>query len=340
MQIIHHFVEVLDRYFGNVCELDLIFNFHKVHFLQASTCGSQGVLIHQLDNGRRIPHQSRPTPRQIAAYLGYVMSHGTLIMWCLSGCATYQSANTPVDSLQCRLQAYFMLDEMLLAGELQEPSKKAVTRVIEVQVRHVTALCAPALSGKVRCQLAVPKTARAVTNGSQRHSHSQFDGSSGHQRCAVLLQHRTSWWRQQSRAARPRPQAWRGSPWSAPVTHDSRHTGNYGKTHAGAQHQRMETRRVARHGARLLIMTDDTEDVLAAAAGAPAAAGSAAQQPWGEPATRNSRALVVQAPLTRGGSIPMLIRAEPWLDAAASLQMVVAQHTDPGAVHAGSVADN
>jgi hypothetical protein len=34
------------------------------------------------------------------------------------------------------LQAYFMLDEMLLAGELQEPSKKAVTRVIEVQVRR------------------------------------------------------------------------------------------------------------------------------------------------------------------------------------------------------------
>eukprot|EP00891_Asterochloris_glomerata_P000323 jgi/Astpho2/323/Aster-02205 len=50
LEIIHHFVEVLDRYFGNVCELDLIFNFHK---------------------------------------------------------------------------AYFMLDEMLLAGEMQEPSKKA-----------------------------------------------------------------------------------------------------------------------------------------------------------------------------------------------------------------------
>ena len=32
-----------------------------------------------------------------------------------------------------RLQAYFMLDEMLLAGELQEPSKKAITRVIEAQ---------------------------------------------------------------------------------------------------------------------------------------------------------------------------------------------------------------
>ncbi|KAK9829550.1 hypothetical protein WJX72_006427 [[Myrmecia] bisecta] len=58
LEIIHHFVEVLDRYFGNVCELDLIFNFHK---------------------------------------------------------------------------AYFMLDEMLIAGELQEPSKKAITRVIEAQ---------------------------------------------------------------------------------------------------------------------------------------------------------------------------------------------------------------
>lgn len=32
LEIIHHFVEVLDRYFGNVCELDLIFNFHKVSF--------------------------------------------------------------------------------------------------------------------------------------------------------------------------------------------------------------------------------------------------------------------------------------------------------------------
>ncbi len=38
-----------------------------------------------------------------------------------------------------RAQAYFMLDEMLLAGELQEPSKKAVTRVIEVQDQLVEA---------------------------------------------------------------------------------------------------------------------------------------------------------------------------------------------------------
>eukprot|EP00004_Rigifila_ramosa_P005172 TRINITY_DN15643_c0_g1_i1.p1 TRINITY_DN15643_c0_g1~~TRINITY_DN15643_c0_g1_i1.p1 ORF type:complete len:167 (-),score=47.84 TRINITY_DN15643_c0_g1_i1:40-498(-) len=58
LETIHHFVELLDRYFGNVCELDLIFNFHK---------------------------------------------------------------------------AYFILDEILIAGELQESSKKAVLRCMAAQ---------------------------------------------------------------------------------------------------------------------------------------------------------------------------------------------------------------
>uniref|UniRef100_A0A0D9ZDZ9 AP complex subunit sigma n=1 Tax=Oryza glumipatula TaxID=40148 RepID=A0A0D9ZDZ9_9ORYZ len=58
LEIIHHFVEVLDRYFGSVCELDLIFNFHK---------------------------------------------------------------------------AYYILDEILIAGELQESSKKNVARLIAAQ---------------------------------------------------------------------------------------------------------------------------------------------------------------------------------------------------------------
>ena len=30
LEALHHFVESLDKYFGNVCELDLIYNFHKV----------------------------------------------------------------------------------------------------------------------------------------------------------------------------------------------------------------------------------------------------------------------------------------------------------------------
>ncbi len=33
LETLHHFVEILDRYFGNVCELDLIFNFHKAYYI-------------------------------------------------------------------------------------------------------------------------------------------------------------------------------------------------------------------------------------------------------------------------------------------------------------------
>eukprot|EP00921_Rhytidocystis_pertsovi_P010422 GHVQ01016760.1.p1 GENE.GHVQ01016760.1~~GHVQ01016760.1.p1 ORF type:complete len:158 (-),score=23.33 GHVQ01016760.1:476-949(-) len=58
LEVIHHFVEILDRYFGNVCELDLIFNFHK---------------------------------------------------------------------------AYYILDELLISGELQESSKKSILRVVAAQ---------------------------------------------------------------------------------------------------------------------------------------------------------------------------------------------------------------
>ena len=36
LEIIHQFVEVLDRYFGNVCELDLIFHTDKVHHILVS----------------------------------------------------------------------------------------------------------------------------------------------------------------------------------------------------------------------------------------------------------------------------------------------------------------
>ncbi|THD00455.1 hypothetical protein EYZ11_000019 [Aspergillus tanneri] len=32
LEAIHFFVEVLDQFFGNVCELDLVFNFYKVRW--------------------------------------------------------------------------------------------------------------------------------------------------------------------------------------------------------------------------------------------------------------------------------------------------------------------
>lgn len=33
LEAVHLFVEILDQYFGNVCELDLVFNFYKVYTL-------------------------------------------------------------------------------------------------------------------------------------------------------------------------------------------------------------------------------------------------------------------------------------------------------------------
>ena len=33
LEVIHHFVECLDDYFYNVCELDIIFNLHKAHYI-------------------------------------------------------------------------------------------------------------------------------------------------------------------------------------------------------------------------------------------------------------------------------------------------------------------
>jgi len=33
LEVIHRYVEILDKYFGNVCELDIIFNFEKAYFV-------------------------------------------------------------------------------------------------------------------------------------------------------------------------------------------------------------------------------------------------------------------------------------------------------------------
>eukprot|EP01061_Rhynchopus_euleeides_P039875 TRINITY_DN6840_c0_g1_i1.p1 TRINITY_DN6840_c0_g1~~TRINITY_DN6840_c0_g1_i1.p1 ORF type:complete len:143 (+),score=63.19 TRINITY_DN6840_c0_g1_i1:80-508(+) len=55
LENIHLLVEVLDHYFGNVCELDLVFNFHKVYMVidELFLAGevqetSKLVVLHQL----------------------------------------------------------------------------------------------------------------------------------------------------------------------------------------------------------------------------------------------------------------------------------------------------
>lgn len=45
LEAIHFFVEVLDQFFGNVCELDLVFNFYKVPCDVTGICTGTGLLI-------------------------------------------------------------------------------------------------------------------------------------------------------------------------------------------------------------------------------------------------------------------------------------------------------
>lgn len=48
LEAIHFFVEVLDQFFGNVCELDLVFNFYKVRAWRIGV-GGQDVRIRMLE---------------------------------------------------------------------------------------------------------------------------------------------------------------------------------------------------------------------------------------------------------------------------------------------------
>jgi hypothetical protein len=44
LELIQQYVEVLDQYFGSVCELDLVFNFHKAYYILAELIMSGEIL--------------------------------------------------------------------------------------------------------------------------------------------------------------------------------------------------------------------------------------------------------------------------------------------------------
>ncbi len=45
LEIIHRLVEALDRFFGNVCELDLIFNFEDAYAVVDEMVGGHGSVL-------------------------------------------------------------------------------------------------------------------------------------------------------------------------------------------------------------------------------------------------------------------------------------------------------
>jgi AP-1 complex subunit sigma 1/2 len=98
------------RYFGNVCELDLIFNFHKAYYiLDELLIAGAGWLCCAHRHGVPVPRGARPRAA-------------------LRRCA---ALSPPQKKHACPKNAH--------PGELQEPSKRAIARVIEDQDRLVEA---------------------------------------------------------------------------------------------------------------------------------------------------------------------------------------------------------
>ncbi|KAI9109868.1 hypothetical protein K1719_018909 [Acacia pycnantha] len=95
LECIHLFVEILDHFFSNVCELDLVFNFHKEP--------NKILSKHVAGNDQFVPSST--------VYLN--------IQWCV-----YFDANSQCDQ-SIRLASGFRR-EFILAGELQETSKRAI----------------------------------------------------------------------------------------------------------------------------------------------------------------------------------------------------------------------
>jgi len=65
LEMIHLFVEVLDRYFGNVCELDIIFNFHKAYYI-----------LDEIFIGGHLQESSKSEVLRICAQMDEMMEEG------------------------------------------------------------------------------------------------------------------------------------------------------------------------------------------------------------------------------------------------------------------------
>lgn len=130
------------RYFGNVCELDLIFNFHKAYYildelLIAGKCRmclwSSGAELQQCTSTSWL----RTHP--------FALSHGHLLahcstrthMHCLSlllspvRCGTTGKRGIALPDIS--LTSLCLMPRTYPTGELQEPSKRVVSKAIEAQ---------------------------------------------------------------------------------------------------------------------------------------------------------------------------------------------------------------
>lgn len=126
LELIHLFVEVLDGYFGNVCELDLVFHFDKVHGCSLfSHRHSYKHALLEIVNGLAI--QVIPCDASLMFLFSLCL---TCFFLCVSLMMFWMSLRI-LFVLPARFQVYRILDELLLAGEVSETSTSKIIAIMK-----------------------------------------------------------------------------------------------------------------------------------------------------------------------------------------------------------------
>lgn len=85
MELLHMYVEVLDKYFGSVCELDLIFNFTRAYWIldellisgELHECSKSAVIAAARRSDQEAEHVPEFTGRKSSQNTTYVASSAT-----------------------------------------------------------------------------------------------------------------------------------------------------------------------------------------------------------------------------------------------------------------------
>jgi len=103
LEIVHRYVEQMDKYYGNVCELDIIFNFQKAYFIldelllagEMQESSKKNVLrcISQQDSLEDMEVRLREFLRQATTYNGVSRSE-RLVMMVFDPPSNYRSSNS------------------------------------------------------------------------------------------------------------------------------------------------------------------------------------------------------------------------------------------------------
>lgn len=131
LELIHLFVEVLDGYFGNVCELDLVFHFDKAFELSTK---QKEKSIPVLVRFKRVFLMSFLENNKLnMSWSSFKVFQSCLNL--LSCWKKHPALTVEVDdfwsTFSLRFQVYRILDELLLAGEVSETSTSKIIAIMK-----------------------------------------------------------------------------------------------------------------------------------------------------------------------------------------------------------------